>query len=367
MIVDSHAHVFESWHGLCGHPNKDIHLKYIQKNLTRPAARVFRRRDGAPVESQLLYHPGDNGWSGLRKDIHFRVGTYGRLEFTVKGEDYFVQYYPVNMSTLQSPPELMLAQMIYTGVDHCILQAGPNYGMVNDLNAYAQSAYPNKFTGLFAVDDAMAFEAEWLAEVERAYHKLHLRGLYYSLDSFARYGFQWFFTDPRMDPFWELTASLKVPVFIEVNASPTYDKAGYIANIERLDHLLTRFPDMQWLVVMGPPVAYFAKEGKWEFPESVDRAYRKDNVQLEIMFPITWGWHWEYPFPEAQSLIRDLRDKYGAGKLIWGSDMPNVERFCTYRQCLDYVRRHCDFLTPNEMDMILSENIIELCQIEISD
>jgi predicted TIM-barrel fold metal-dependent hydrolase len=205
------------------------------------------------------------------------------------------------------------------------------------------------------------------AEVERAYHKLHLRGLYYSLDSFARYGFQWSFTDPRMDPFWELTASLKVPVFIGVNASPTYDKAGYIANIERLDHLLTGFPDMRWLIVMGPPVAYFARQGKWEFPESVDRAYWKDNLQLEIMFPITWGWHWEYPFPEAQPLIRDLRDKYGAGKLIWGSDMPNVERFCTYRQCLDYVRRHCDFLTPNEMDMILSENIIDFCQIEISD
>jgi hypothetical protein len=29
MIVDCRAHVFENWHGACGHPSVDIHLKYI--------------------------------------------------------------------------------------------------------------------------------------------------------------------------------------------------------------------------------------------------------------------------------------------------------------------------------------------------
>ena len=40
-----------------------------------------------------------------------------------------------------------------------------------------------------------------------------------------------------------------------------------------------------------------------------------------------------------------MRDLFGASKLVWGSDMPNLERFCTYRQCVDYVRKHCPFLT----------------------
>ncbi len=44
---------------------------------------------------------------------------------------------------------------------------------------------------------------------------------------------------------------------------------------------------------------------------------------------------------------------FGASKLVWGSDMPNVERFCTYRQSVDYVRRYCDFLTAAEKDLIL--------------
>ena len=60
-----------------------------------------------------------------------------------------------------------------------------------------------------------------------------------------------------------------------------------------------------------------------------------------------------------------VRDKFkrrvfGAGKLVWGSDMPNLERFCTYRQCVDYVRKHCLFLTAGEKDAVLGGNAAQL-------
>jgi predicted TIM-barrel fold metal-dependent hydrolase len=81
------------------------------------------------------------------------------------------------------------------------------------------------------------------------------------------------------------------------------------------------------------------------------------------MFPINLGGLWDYPYPEAQTLIRGLRDKFGVEKLIWGSDMPNVERFCTYRQSLDYVRRYCSFLSEEEKEKILGTNLMDLCRI----
>jgi predicted TIM-barrel fold metal-dependent hydrolase len=120
---------------------------------------------------------------------------------------------------------------------------------------------------------------------------------------------------------------------------------------------------MRWLLVMGPPVRLFAAGGEWRFPDAVARALARENLQIEICFPITWGGVWDYPYPEAQALVRALRDRFGAGKLVWGSDMPNVERFCTYRQCLDYVRRHCDFLPAQERDLVLGGNVAELCRI----
>jgi len=44
----------------------------------------------------------------------------------------------------------------------------------------------------------------------------------------------------------------------------------------------------------------------------------------------------------------------GVGRLVWGSDMPNVERFCTYRQSLDYVRKYLPVPDGTEKDLVLA-------------
>jgi hypothetical protein len=43
--------------------------------------------------------------------------------------------------------------------------------------------------------------------------------------------------------------------------------------------------------------------------------------------------------------------------------MPNVERFCTYRQCLEYVSKYCEFLSAKEKELILGGNVADLCGI----
>jgi predicted TIM-barrel fold metal-dependent hydrolase len=358
MIVDCHAHVFRNWQGACGHPSSAVHLRYLQKVVTRPAARTFRARDGLEVKPSMLFRAGDNTWAGLT-DVGFRAGRFGQLAFTFEGDDYYVQYLPVGMQELVCPPELMLAQMTVAGVDHCILQAGGGYGAMNDYNAYAQRQHPGKFTGLLHVDEATADCAGTLAEVDRAADALGLSGLYYAQD-FSRHGYGRNVDHPDFRPFWDKIVARRLPVFIELSSTPTYDAAGYLQNLAALDALLTRYPAHRFLLVMGPPVAYFGTTGQWDFPDAALAAYNRENLQIEVMFPITWGGEWDYPYPEAQALIRGLRDRFGASKLMWGSDMPNVERFCTYRQCVDYVRRHCPFLAAGEKDRILGANAAEM-------
>ncbi|MEP6609838.1 MAG: hypothetical protein ABJA83_14340, partial [Burkholderiaceae bacterium] len=173
MIVDCHAHVFQHWQGACGHPSTAVHLKYLQKVVTRPAAKTFRVRDGREIKPSMLFRPDDNTWAGLT-GVGFRVGRFGQLGFTHEGEDYYVQYLPVGMQELACPPELMLAQMTNAEVDHCILQAGGGYGAMNDYNAYVQHQYPQKFSGLLHIDEALADRADTLAEVDRAVDALGL-------------------------------------------------------------------------------------------------------------------------------------------------------------------------------------------------
>jgi predicted TIM-barrel fold metal-dependent hydrolase len=252
----------------------------------------------------------------------------------------------------------MIAQMLYAGVDHCILQAGGGYGAMNDYNAFTQSQYPEKFTGLLHVDEAVADRADVLAEVDRA-QALGLKGLYYSHD-FSRHGYGRNLDHDDFRPFWDKIAAYGFPAFVELSATPGYDKASYVVNLLALDRLMQRHPALRFVLVMGPPVAHFARGEKWDFPAEVLAAYRRDNLLIEIMFPITWGGVWDYPYVEAQALIRHMRDLFGASRLVWGSDMPNVERFCTYRQCVDYVRRHCAFLSASEKDAVMGGNMAEL-------
>src|SRR4029078_4613567 len=121
------------------------------------------------------------------------------------------------------PPEFMLAQMMNAGVDHCILQAGGGYGAMNDYNAFAQSQHPGKFTGLLNVDEATADQADTRAEVDRAVDALGLRGLYYAQD-FSRHGYARNVDDEAFVAFWDKIVARKLPVFIELSSTPTYDR-----------------------------------------------------------------------------------------------------------------------------------------------
>jgi predicted TIM-barrel fold metal-dependent hydrolase len=362
MIVDCHAHVIQSWVGSCGHPTRDIHIKYLQRMLAHTVASIFRARDGAPGDTRALLDPNNQGWSGLH-DVDFRIGRNGQLEFTLEGEDYYSQYMPVGMQEIVAPPELMLAQMMYVGVDHAVLQAGGAYGAMTPYNSFAQLQYPAKFTGLIHVDEAMGGEPESLAEIDRA-ADLGLKGLYYNSEGFARHDFPWAMDDPKLDPLWDRLHARDLVLCAEIGAAPSYTAQGYIENMMSLMKAVDRFPRIRTHLAMGVPVRFFAGKSGWEIPEALLRIYKRDDVSLEVMFPITWGGAWDYPYREAHPLIRQLRDMLGAEKLLWGSDMPNVERFCTYRQSLDYVRRYCEFLAPREMDSILGGNAARLYRLE---
>jgi predicted TIM-barrel fold metal-dependent hydrolase len=355
MVVDSHAHVFQHWQGACGHPSSAVHLKYLQKVVTRPAARTYRVRDGARVAPTMLFREGDNTWAGLT-DVDFRVGRFGQLAFTHEGEDYFVQYLPVGMQELACPPELMLAQMINAGRRPLHPAGGRRLRRDERLQRVRAAPASGQVHGAAERRRSHGRPGQHVGGSGPRGDVLGLRGLYYAQD-FSRHGYARNVDDEAFVPFWDKIVARKLPVFIELSSTPTYDRGGYLGNLAALDRLLARYPAHPFLLVMGPPVAHFGKSGAWQFPADVLATYRRDNLWLEVMFPITWGGVWDYPYPEAQALIRGMRDTFGAGKLVWGSDMPNVERFCTYRQCVDYVRRHCDFLSPAEKDAVLGGNV----------
>ena len=77
-------------------------------------------------------------------------------------------------------------------------------------------------------------------------------------------------------------------------------------------------------------------------PDVITRLMRSGQVFAELLYPISWGGRHDYPYSKAAAQFRQLYDAFGPDRFIWGSDMPNVERFCTYRQSLTYAFDHFD-------------------------
>lgn len=72
-------------------------------------------------------------------------------------------------------------------------------------------------------------------------------------------------------------------------AAPDHDRASYVRILQRLDGLMARFPRIRWLLVIAPPIQYYAAGGTWDFPEIAAKLYGRDTVWLEMSHPITWG------------------------------------------------------------------------------
>ena len=91
---------------------------------------------------------------------------------------------------------------------------------------------------------------------------------------------------------------------------------------------------------------------------SVVGKVRGATVLLEMAYPISHGLDFEYPYLELSTYVQQLCDEVGPDRLVWGSDMPNVLRFCTYRQSFEYLKHHD--LDENQLSAILGDNLAAL-------
>ena len=165
--------------------------------------------------------------------------------------------------------------------------------------------------------------------------------------------------DPVFHPFWDRVRDLRIPIFWFVTSSvPGRD--SYMAELRAFSRWLERYQDVPVVFTHGLPLFRFMESGSISIPEEAWKAFDAPNVIAEVLIPIFQGAIWEYPYVEAQPVVREYYERMGAGRLAWGSDMPNVELHCTYLQSLRYLTEHCDFIPPEDMAKISGGNIARL-------
>ena len=352
MLIDSHVHVFPDLGQANGYDSVEEHMSFARSLMFHRS--VGRRlSDNSPVVGRD-WHRGENP-----ADLNFRGGDYGRFLWTVDGVDHARYYLPPTARQLDSPPEQIIAQMDYLGVTKGVVSGGHTYGRLNGYLGDVVRKYPERLYALAAIREWMADDPAVIAELRSAIEVDGLHGLFFDTASIHHEGRPELSDDPVFEGFWSVVRELGIPVFWNItSASP--ELGAWMEEHAAFTRWLKRYPDIACVYTHGIPLYRFWSNGKLSIPEEIWDGLQAPNVCTEILIPILMGGLWDYPYTEASGLIREYYDRLGSEKLVWGSDMPNVERHCTYTQSLDYLRKYCDFIPQAAMDRICGDNMLSL-------
>ena len=352
-LIDAHYHIFPRLGSQRKGIDPKLRLKLWQFHL-REWNNFWRKDDGEHTADQFLQFDSNNIDDML--EVDFRLTDYGQAEITVAGADYVMQVYPPSLVNNEASPQRMVAEMNQAGVDMGVLQCDHVYGDLDEYFADAMKAYPGRFIGLGQIWELEADDPGRLENLRRAICEHGNKGLYFSVEPFSVFSQDVTVNAPKFDALWGLVQQLEIPVFWYIDDRTIDRVAKFMRRVAELEVWAQRYPDIQSVITHGlVPAAIIHEIG---IPDEVVRLLNRPNFSAEILFPAKWP---DYPYPRGQQQLRQLRDRVGAHKLLWGTDSPfGASMWCTYRQALDFVRLHCDFLTQDEKDLILGGNAAKL-------
>ncbi len=249
-----------------------------------------------------------------------------------------------------------MAEMDLAGVDVGVLQSDHVYGDLNEYYAEASARNPGRFIALAQIWEPEADGAGRLARLRTRFDELGMRGLYFSVEPLSVMQVDRSLTDPSFDALWRLVEGRALPVFWFLD-DRVLDRAGlFMCRVADLDEWTRRHPEVPCVITHGlVPAAIIHQIG---VPKELLRVLDRPQVHAELLMPAKWP---DYPYPGGQKLLRELRDRVGAESLLWGSDSPyGMSQWCPYRQSLDFIRVHCDFLSAAEKALILGGNAARL-------
>jgi hypothetical protein len=119
--------------------------------------------------------------------------------------------------------------------------------------------------------------------------------------------------DPRdrlLDPVWGLLADAAVPVLIHCGSAPL---SGRFTGPGPIGEVLDRFPRLRVIV---------AHLGADEFEAFLDMVQARENTWLDTTMALTGFMQQLRPFPVGR--LAQLRTLSGQGKVLFGSDFPNI-------------------------------------------
>ena len=148
---------------------------------------------------------------------------------------------------------------------------------------------------------------------------------------------------PLMPPLWKRCADLKVPMTLLVP----------ISRVPELVPLIEKNPHLTVVIDHQADCRRF-RSRRASTRCSRSSGTRRCSSRFHTCGTLS---RQPYPYPDAQVQVKRLYDKFGAKRLMWGTDWPISIRQLTYAQAVELFRDHMDFVTPADHEWILGKTV----------
>jgi predicted TIM-barrel fold metal-dependent hydrolase len=164
-------------------------------------------------------------------------------------------------------------------------------------------------------------------------------------------------SDDSLDAFWAAAQDQAAPVELYVPG-----EGALVAIVAR------RFPNLSLMVDHVGIGVFDPTRLRWQAAplprwSEIFALVPFENVTIRVS-AIPEMTYEPYPFEQAQSMLRELRDHFGAERLMWGSNYPPAAATCAYDDLVRWIREGCPFLTAGEKDLVLGGNALRVLRLE---
>ena len=350
MIIDSHAYCFEPLDSPRGYASSAEHLRWSQVAHATHHQPALRIPDGWVGSSDVLDPKGGRDLDDL-PDLRFRVDKLrGRAVWDWEGREYTKYFMPPNLRNTEFTPFGLDCEMHHAGVDAVLLHTDP--ALVRDSSYLGEivKGFPGRIFSMAPVDewriiaetDAVIAETAAAIEEDGLHAVKFIPPLCYLASDQA-------WDDGPYRPFWEAALDLGVPIFFTMGAGPgdfkggkrprAAEQRGYLDEHRILMRWMERYPEAMCSLTHGFPWRTFLDDRQEAIvlPEEIWEPFRGGNCNIEVCFPVRLGDIFDYPYREVWPALGAMVEHIGADHLLWGTDMPFQNRFCTYRQSRKWI------------------------------
>jgi predicted TIM-barrel fold metal-dependent hydrolase len=171
------------------------------------------------------------------------------------------------------------------------------------------------------------------------------------------------FSHPNLYPGFKLDSELgqliwrkaaETGITVTIDPGPI-DSPGY--QVEELHRIIPEYPELRMVIChLGfPEIGLNSNKTRYQRWQRMLSLAKYDNVWFDISAVPALFSQEGYPYQAAINYLRELIDKYGADKPIWGSDIPGIWVYATYPQMVE-MWSNSTLLDQKEKELLFREN-----------